>query len=674
MAACLGPVRGLFWSARSDNQADNGGKIVAPSAALPPIMSTYTPPRLLERLNAGPLLADGAMGTMIYAEGFGFDECYDALNLSQPDTIASIHRAYASAGAEILETNTFGANAVRLDQWSLAKSVTEICARGVELARVAAREVRPGILIAGAVGPLSVRLAPLGSLSADEAYGAFREQIEALADAGADLLILETFSDVSEIDQALRAAKDACALPIVAHMTFNRDQRTLLGTSPQDAAYALAKWHPALIGANCSTGPRGVFEVLRQMAAAAKTMHGQAPGLSAMPNAGFPEARSERVFYPATPEYFADYAVRFIDTGARLIGGCCGTTPGHIRAMRQALDARLGPAAPARTLRGIDVRSPAPKTPGDPGDGALPSALEQAFSDKRFAITVEVEPPRSADTQGVEETARQLRDAGATVLDISDIPMARMRMTGLAAAHRVQSGADIESVLHFPVRGRNLLRVQGDLLAAHALNVRNLFVTMGDPTSIGDFPQASDHHDIVPTGLVQVIKQQFNQGSDGAGTSIGKPCRFFVGMAANLTPVDFDKEAKLLKKKIECGADFALTQPVFDAGLARAFLDYYQAHYGKLTLPIMLGLLPLASVRHAQFLRNEVPGMLMPATIVTRLEEAGNKTRTEGARIALDILGELRDRVQGVYIIPAFGRYDIVVKMIEQVRMAVGSP
>ncbi len=553
----------------------------------------------LNLISERPLLADGAMGTSIYAQGFGFDECYDALNLSQPNVIKDIHRAYAAAGADVLETNTFGANAIRLDQWSMSKSAAEICARGVELAREAAREVRQGILIAGAVGPLGARLAPLGSLSADEAYAAFREQIAALAEAGADLLILETFSDIKEIEQALRAAKDTCNLPVVAHMTFNRDQRTLLGTSPQDAAYALTKWQPTLIGANCSTGPRGVFEVVRQMAATTRTMHGFGPGLSAMPNAGFPEERSDRVFYPATPEYFADYALRFIDTGARLVGGCCGTTPDHIRAMRIAIDASLGNPVRAQDFRKLEVRSHrhAPSTPT--GDAVTPTALEQALADKRFAVTVEVEPPKSADTQGIEDTARLLRDSGATVLDISDIPMARMRMTGLAAAHRVQSGADIEAVMHFPVRGRNLLRVQGDLLAAHAMNVRTLFVTMGDPTSIGDFPQANDNHDIVPTGLVQLIKQQFNTGVDASGASIGKPCNFYVGVAANLTPADFDKEAKLLRKKIECGADFALTQPLFDPATVRGFLDYYEANYGPLTLPILVGILPACGMRNS---------------------------------------------------------------------------
>jgi homocysteine S-methyltransferase len=634
--------------------------------------------RFTELISERPLLTDGAMGTMLYARGFGFDECYDALNLTHPDVIRDIHRSYAAAGADVLETNTFGATRLRLESASMAGAVTEICARGVDLAREAIRDVRPDILVAGSVGPLGARLAPLGGLSASDAYACFHEQIAALAEAGADLLILETFSDLAEIAEALRAAADTCDLPVVAHMTFNRDQRTLLGAGPQDAAYALAKWRPALIGANCSTGPRGVFEVVRGMAAAAKTMHGYAPGLSAMPNAGFPEARGERVFYPATPDYFADYVNRFIETGTRLVGGCCGTTPAHIQAMRGAIDAFIDGAVTTRVSALTSARTPArssapasqmrmeAKAP-EAGHGPIPvtSALHDALTRDRFVVTVEVEPPKSADTAAVEDAARLLRDAGATVLDISDSPMARMRMTGLAAAHRVQSGAGIETVLHFPVRGRNLLRVQGDLLAAHALEVRNLFVTMGDPARIGDFPQANDHHDIVPTGLVQLIKQQLNAGVDGSGASIGRPCRFVVGVAANLTPDDFDKEARLLRKKIDCGADFALTQPVFDAEAARSFLAHYERLFGRLELPILVGILPLASVRHAQFLRNEVPGIVMPTSVVERLAAAGTKTRTEGANIALEILGQLRDTVQGVYFIPAFGRYDIVARMIE---------
>jgi homocysteine S-methyltransferase len=640
----------------------------------------------LDRIAERPLLADGAMGTQLYARGFDFDQNYDALNLLQPDVVRNIHREYAAAGADLLETNTFGANHFRLDNWGLADAVSEICARGVELAREASRDVRPGILIAGAVGPLGVRLAPLGSVTSGEAYNAFVEQITALADAGADLIILETFSDPNEIEQALRAARDVCRLPVVAQMTFSREARTLLGATPEDAAARLAHLEADLVGANCSTGPRGVFDVVTRMRAAIDRMQ---PGngvidngangdgansarahrirISAMPNAGFPEARGERVFYPATPDYFGDYARRFVESGVSLIGGCCGTTPEHIRAMRETLDSLIGVAQPTRmSHQRVESHVHVSKAVQHHVE-ARPTDLAQALADQQFVVTVEVEPPRSGDTQAMEDTARRLRDAGATVLDISDIPMARLRMTGLAAAHRVQSEADVETVLHFPVRGRNLLRVQGDLLAAHALNVRNLFVTMGDPTSIGDYPQASDHHDIVPTGLTQLIKQQFNVGKDISGASIGKPCSFVVGVAANLTPADFDKEAKLLKKKIECGADFALTQPVFDPAIARKFIAHYESLFGQLSLPVLVGILPLASVRHAEFLRNEVPGMALPDAIVQRLEAAGSKTRTEGMLIALEILSELRDLVQGVYIIPAFGRYDIVEKMIRDI-------
>ena len=617
----------------------------------------------LTHLAERPLLADGAMGTMLYARGFDFSECYDALNLSHPEVVLDIHRQYAAAGAEVLETNTFGANAVRLANWNLEGSVAAIAARGVALARQGAREAGREAYIAGAVGPLGVNLAPLGSLSADQAYAVFREQITALAEAGADLLIFETFSDLAEIDIALRAARDVCDLPIVALMTFNRDQRTLLGITPQQAAHALIAHRPALIGANCSTGPRGVLEVIHQMADALAG-RAEGPTLAAMPNAGFPEARGARLFYPATPEYFGEYARRFVQAGARLVGGCCGTTPAHVRAMRAALDAF--DQSGAKRIHATAIRQSESQTlPAD--DIRFPTTLAQALAEGIFVATVEVEPPKGADTTEVEETALMLKEAGATVLDISDMPMARMRMTGLAAAYRVQAGADIETVLHFPVRGRNLLRIQGDLLAAHALGIRNVFVTMGDPTRIGDYPQANDSHDIVPTGLVQMIKERFNSGLDGLGTSIGKPCSFFVGVAANLTPTDFEKEAKLLKKKIECGADFALTQPVFDATVAREFIAYYERAFGKLTLPILAGILPLASVRHAQFLRNEVPSVVMPERIVQRLEAAGTKTRTEGARIALEILADIRDLVQGVYFIPAFGRYDIVARLIQQV-------
>lgn len=649
---------------------------------------TETARDFLARLARAPLLVDGAMGTLLYAHGVDFEECFDALNLTRPAIVAEIHREYARAGADVIETNTFGANAFKLAEHRLRDRVAEINRRGVEIAREAARPIRPDILIAGSVGPLGRQLAPLGSVRPEEAFAAFAEQIRALAEAGADLIILETFSNLDEIEQALRAAKSVCSLPVIAHMTFNRDDRTLLGSAPADVAARLREWGADGVGANCSTGPRRMLDVVsamrralaRESARSAAETAGETdpaqadlscalPLLSAMPNAGFPEMRGERLMYPATPEYFGDYARRFLEAGVRVVGGCCGTTPDHTRAMRRAIDAWMAQSQ-AGAFRQIIVEDAQPEaTPVAATTAAFqPTHLAQALASRQFVITVEVEPPKGNDTVRVEETAHMLREAGATVLDISDLPMARLRMSALAVAHRVQERAGVETVLHFPVRGRNLLRVQGDLLAAHALNIRNVFVVMGDPTSIGDYPQASDQHDIVPTGLAQLIKSRLNQGVDSAGASIGRPCAFFVGMAVNLTPADLDKEAGLLRKKIDSGADFALSQPVFDTDRARAFIEHYQAKYGPLQLPILAGLLPLASVRHAEFLRNEVPGMFVPDAVLERLRAAGKKTRTEGARIALETLTALRSMVSGVYIIPAFGRYDVAAGLIRDIR------
>ncbi len=631
--------------------------------------------KFVERLAQGPLLADGAMGTMLYARGLDFEECLDGLNLTKPDVVIDVHRLYAAAGADVLETNTFGANRFKLDHHSLTGNINDINARGVELARQAGRDVRSGILVAGSVGPLGVQLAPLGPVKLSEAYEAFKEQISALADAGADLIILETFSDIRELAQAIRAAKDACDLPVVAQATFTNDNHTTYGDSPDAVATRLIELGADVIGANCSTGPRRLLEVVTSMRSSMQPNGARPLYLSAMPNAGFPEVRAERLMYPATPDYFGDYAKRFVAAGVSLVGGCCGTTPAHTRAMRKALDEVL----PAE----LHVHSVLSLTALDAGDDSfvvapdqtkLPAGettnLAQAFGQNKFVITVEIEPPKSSDTEAIEETARMLKDSGATVLDIADSPMARMRMSGLAVAHRVQERAGIETVLHFPVRGRNLLRVQGDLLAAHALNIRNILVIMGDPTRIGDYPQANDHHDIVPTGLAQLVKEKFNRGMDSAGSSIGRACSFLVGMAANLTPADMDKEAALLHRKIECGADFAITQPIFDVEKAREFISFYENKYGKLTLSLIAGILPLASVRHAEFMRNEVPGIVIPETIMQRLQSVGNKTRTEGALIAGETIANLRPFVHGIYLIPAFGRYDVVARIIRTVTSA----
>ena len=624
----------------------------------------------LDALLEHPLVADGAMGTMINAAGIGFEQSFEGLNLARPDVILDIHRAFVAAGADVVETNTFSATAIHLDRWGMANRTVDINAAGARLARQAADEADRTVFVAGSVGPTGARLSPLGPLSPEDARAAYLEQIGTLADAGVDLLVLETFADLAELELALGVARSVCALPLVASMSFTREVRTLGGVVPETAVSRLRVAGADVIGANCSTGPRGVHEVLLRYSEAEAGVGVGSSALpiafSAMPNAGYPESRGERLYFPAPPDYFADYAEQFLASGARLIGGCCGTTPDHIRGVRRALDAARTTGRRRTSAYATHVREPAAVVVEAPVRSE-PSLARHLLSG-RFVTTVEMEPPKSSDTSTLETHALRLRDAGATALNISDTPMARMRMTGLAAAVKVQQATGLEPVLHFPVRGRNLLRVQGDLLAAHTLDVRTLFVTMGDLASIGDYPQAFDHHDIVPTGLVKLITQQFNAGLDGAGTSIGSPCSFFVGVALNLTPMDVVAEAKLLRRKIEFGAGFALTQPVFDPVRAGAFIAHYTDTYGPLTLPLLCGVLPLASVRHAVFLKNEVPGMSVPDEIVRRMAGAPDEGRGEGQRIAAELLEEVRSFVQGVYFIPSFRRYDVVAELLAGVR------
>lgn len=601
------------------------------------------------------------MGTQLLRRGAVFERSFDVLNLEAPTLIDEIHAEYVAAGADLLLTNTFCANSVHLDRWNLSHATAPINRAAVELARAAARRSDREILVAGSVGPTGERLSPTGSLSVDEATEAFRTQLTALYEAGVDLLWFETFSDLDEIDIALAVARELGDLPIVASVTFSRDGYTLYGATPELVVRHLAARRIDGVGVNCSTGPLAVSRVVDRYAAVLDGIGGagDAPAIAAMSNAGFPENRGARLFYPATPEYFASTAVDLADAGARVIGGCCGSTPEHIAAMRVALDQRDPGGAVRR--RAVAASSDAPKIYA-PVVGR--SSLTAALDAQRFVVTVEMEPPRSADTTELEGHALLLRSAGATHLDISDIPMARLRMTGLAAAARVQAATGLETVLHFPVRGRNLLRVQGDLLAAHAMGIRNLFVTMGDPASIGDYPQAFDHHDIVPTGLLRLVKERFNHGVDSAGSSIGAPCEFVVGGATNLTPHDLDHEVNLLHRKVQSGADFLLTQPVFDPAAARRFLDAYAERFGQLTVPILLGVLPLATSRHANFLNNEVPGMSLPHAVLQAMDDAGDNGRAVGVRIAAEVATELRERVAGVYVIPAFRRYDLVAELI----------
>ena len=610
--------------------------------------------RFLTLLDTSPLpvLRDGAMGTLLHSRGVGFESCFDALNLTNPALVGEIHRAYIEAGAQIIQTNTYGANHYKLAAHGLESRVAEINRAGVDLARRVIYASFKEVLIAGDVGPLGVRLAPFGRVQPEEARVAFVEQIAALAQAGVDVISLETFTDLYEIREAIAAARQVCTAPIIASMTFTRDDRTLLGDGPEKVALRLVEMGADVIGVNCSGGPAQLQRILQRMKLAAPQAR-----LMAAPNAGWPEQVAGRIMYPATADYFGEYALTFRQIGAALIGGCCGTTPAHIAAMRRALDAPPGPEAALAAPRLLE---PEPAENGVAG----PTRLAEKLAAGKFVVAVEMDPPHTISSHKLLAGASLLADVGVDVINVADSPMARMRMSPWAVCHLVQREVGLETVLHFPTRGRNLLRVQGDLLAAHTLGIRNVFVVMGDPTAIGDYPEAMDNYDLAPTGLIQLIKEKLNAGRDHAGSDIGQPTSFFVGGALNLDPPDPDRELKLLRRKLRNGVDFLLTQPVFQPDRAQAFLERYAATYGPLSTPVLVGILPLNNARHARFLHNEVPGIVICPDVFERLERAGDAAR-EGVRIAAELIAQVRSWAAGIYIMPAFSRYDLAAEVAE---------
>ncbi len=604
-----------------------------------------------------PVISDGAMGTMLHDHGVSFAECFDSLNLTRPSLVAEVHHAYIENGAQFIKTNTFGANQFKLAQHGFADHVADINRASVDLARRVIHASFKDVLIAGDVGPLGIRLAPFGRVKPEQARQAFTEQIAALIEGGVDLVLIETMSDLYEAREAICAAREVNPdIPVVASMTFTRDDRTLLGDTPGRVARYLAETGVDVIGANCSGGPTQLLRILKQMREAVPD------GLfSVMPNAGWPEQIGGRIMYPSTSEYFGDYALSFWNAGAAVIGGCCGTTPQHILAMRKAVDS----ASPAdilnRQVITISERDEAVS------EAENPTQFAQKLAAGRFTIAVEMDPPRGLVTQKLLAGASLLREAGADVIDVADSPMARMRMSPWAVCSLIQRKVEIETVLHFPTRGRNLLRVQGDLLAAHALGVRNVFVVMGDPTSIGDYPDAMDNFDLVPSGLIKLVKQNFNAGLDHSGANIGQPTSFFVGCALNLISPTPDQEIRNLRRKLAAGADFILTQPVYQVQAVRDFLQRYAQDFGPIPKPILVGILPLASLRHAAFLKHEVPGIFIPDEAVHRLDVAGENAPQEGIRQAVELIQEMKPFINGIYMMPAFNRFDYAAEIIDGV-------
>ena len=604
----------------------------------------------LQELDHRVLVCDGAMGTMLYARGIFLNRSFDELNLTQPDLVADVHQAYVRAGADVIETNTFGANRVKLGAFGLADRVHAINAQGAKIARHAAREQ---VYVAGAIGPLGIRVEPWGKTGVDEAEEHFREQARALVEGGVDLFILETFRDVNEIGAAIRAVRSVCDLPIVAQMTTEEDGNSLDGVAPESFVPDLEARGADVVGLNCSVGPAAMLETLERMAAVAHVK------LAAQPNAGKPREIEGRNLYLCSPDYMASYARRFINAGVRLVGGCCGTTPDHIRAIKTAVRS-LAPGAVRTGAKAVPAPAPTmPLLPPVPREQK--SRMANTLAHGGFVVSVELTPPRGFQTDALIEHARKLKIRGVDLVNIPDSPRASARMSALSAAVLVQQQTGIETILHYACRDRNLLGMQSDLLGAHAMGVRNVLVVTGDPPKVGDYPDATAVFDVDSIGLANVVSR-LNGGSDIGGQPIGSPTAFHIGVAVNPGALNLDEELRRFAYKVEAGAEFAITQPVFDAAEFRAFLERIR-HHG---IPILAGILPLDSARHAEFMANEVPGVRLPDAVVERMRRADADGRAvdEGMAIAREIAAEIRPLVQGVQISTAPRAIDTALGLI----------
>ena len=610
---------------------------------------------LRERLSRGPLLCDGAMGTLLNARGVPFDQCFDALNLTQRELVLTIHLDYLRAGAEMIETNTFGANPLKLAVHGVGDRVRDINWHGAKIAKEARDVFGQAVLIAGSVGPLGKPMAPFGRISPAEARAAFRAQIDGLVEGGVDAVMLETFADLAELLEAVRAAQEACDLPVIAQMSFTEDGRTRYGHAPSEVVAALEAQGVDVIGSNCSVGPVPMLEVIQQMVAVAHTP------ISAQPNAGFPTLVEGRYLYLSSPKHMATYARQMVQAGALIVGGCCGTTPEHIASIGRAL-ADLRPAAD-RPLASVSFAAPREDTlpPVD-----QPTQLAQKLS-RTFVISVEVDPPKGMDATKDLEGAQLLLEAGADVVDVGDSPIGRVRMSALAMCFLIQQRVGIETIIHFTTRDRNLVGVQADLIGAHAMGVRNILALTGEPPR-GDYPNVTAVYDVDSVGLMRIIKR-FNEGLDLSGKSIGRPARFLIGGALDLNPSTLDRELPRLERKLEAGAEFFMTQPIYEPEV----LDTFERRVGKLPVPVLLGILPLQSFRHAEFLHNEVPGITIPQWVRDKMQAAGNAGREEGLRLAREMLFALLGRIDGAYFMPSFGRYEIVATLVREVRSRIGT-
>ena len=602
------------------------------------------------------VIADGAMGTVLYAKGVFINQCYDELNVRQPDLVRSVHDDYVRAGAELLETNTFGASRPKLQHYGLEAHVHEFNLAAAELAREAAGEKA---LVAGAVGPLGLRIEPYGPTSREEAQEFFAEQMRALHDGGVDCFILETFSDLDEIAQAVKAARAVNpALPVIAQMTVGTDGVTSFGVPPEEVAEALEEYGADIIGLNCSVGPQTILEAIERMVQVTSKK------LSAMPNAGMPREVSGRRMYMASPEYMATYARNLIQAGVRLIGGCCGTTPDHIRAMVDGVRPLVprhktveGSAGGGRLSR---VAAHHASHDVEPVPLADRSSWGRKLAAGEFVTSVEIVPPRGVDPSRMLAEVLKLKAAGVDAVNVPDGPRAQSRMSAIATSVLIQQQCGIETVTHYACRDRNLLGMLSDLLGASALGLHNVLLVTGDPPKMGPYPDATAVFDIDAIGLTNLVSR-LNHGVDPGSNSIGAPTRYVVGVGVNPVAIDVEHELRRFAWKVEAGAEFAVTQPVFDTAQLESFVQRIEEHH----LPVVAGIWPLVSVRNAEFLANEVPGVTVPASIIERMRRANEKSKdhavAEGIAIAREMLERVRPVVQGVQVSAPFGKVELAL-------------
>lgn len=592
-------------------------------------------------------LFDGAMGSMLYSRGHFVNRCYEELNLKAGDAVLEIHREYVAAGVDILETNTYGANRVKLSEFGLSEKLRDINARGVELARKAARS---DCWVAGAIGPLGIRLEPYGPTSLQEAEEIFAEQVAILVEAGADLILLETFASLIEIRAAIRAVRSATSLPVISQMTLGPDLKTVYGDSVETVARGMDQEGADVIGLNCTVGPDLMLDAVERVTAVTTKK------ISCLPNAGLPREVHGRRIYMASPDYMGRYASRLVQKGVKFLGGCCGTTPDHLKVMVEA----VRPLSPKR--------SPVEITEVDLGENAIePVALRersrwgQRLADGQFVTTVEIVPPKGPDPSKLMEKIREIRDHGVHAVNVPDGPRAQNRMGAIATAVLIEREG-IEAVLHYCCRDRNLLGMHSDLLGCAALGVRNMLLITGDPPKMGPYPDATAVFDIDSIGLTNMVSLM-NQGLDLGGNPFGEQTKFVIGVGVNPGHVDFDYEMGRFDWKVQAGAEYAITQPVFDVKQLEHFLTRVEHH----RVPIVAGIWPLLSYRNATFMNNEVPGVSVPDQIIERMRVASEKSREhafhEGTAIARETLERVRERVAGVQVSAPLGRVDLALEV-----------